>query len=114
MPAGCICLHIDSCIMAHGLVCLRALRLCVQVLQFEQQYLDALPNAQMYEKSYMHRDTVTHIVVRTDPRSSSCHAYKQQAAQHMERHPSLAGTHADMQHAAPNRCRRRGSTAAAS
>ncbi|KAF6258211.1 hypothetical protein COO60DRAFT_1295463 [Scenedesmus sp. NREL 46B-D3] len=35
---------------------------CLQVLPFEQQYLDALPSAQMYEKSYMHRDTVTHVV----------------------------------------------------
>lgn len=33
-----------------------------KVLQFEQQYLDALPCAHMYEKSYMHRDTVTHVV----------------------------------------------------
>lgn len=33
------------------------------MLQFEQQYLDALPCAHMYEKSYMHRDTVTHVVV---------------------------------------------------
>ncbi|WIA40575.1 hypothetical protein OEZ86_013916 [Tetradesmus obliquus] len=33
-----------------------------KVLPFEQQYLDALPCAQMYEKSYMHRDTVTHVV----------------------------------------------------
>jgi hypothetical protein len=36
---------------------------CKQVLQFEQQYLDALPSAQMYEKSYMHRDTLSHVVV---------------------------------------------------
>lgn len=36
----------------------------LQVLQFEQQYLDALPGAQMYEKSYMHRDTLTQIAVR--------------------------------------------------
>jgi hypothetical protein len=35
-----------------------------QVLKFERQYLDALPSAQMYEKSYMHRDTITHVVVR--------------------------------------------------
>lgn len=35
----------------------------LQVLQFEQQYLDALPSAQMYEKSYMHRDTLTYVVV---------------------------------------------------
>ncbi|KAK7267337.1 hypothetical protein RIF29_20006 [Crotalaria pallida] len=32
-------------------------------LQFEQAYLDALPSANMYEKSYMHRDVVTHVVV---------------------------------------------------
>jgi len=34
-----------------------------KILEFEQQYLDALPSGQMYEKSYMHRDTVTHVVV---------------------------------------------------
>lgn len=33
-----------------------------KILQFEQQYLDALPCAHMYEKSFMHRDTVTHVV----------------------------------------------------
>ncbi|KAL5974606.1 cytochrome P450 monooxygenase 71 [Asimina triloba] len=38
-------------------------------LQFEQAYLDALPSAPMlglqlrYEKSYMHRDVVTHVAV---------------------------------------------------
>ncbi|XP_074301916.1 peptidyl-prolyl cis-trans isomerase CYP71-like [Silene latifolia] len=32
-------------------------------LQFEQAYLDALPSANMYEKSYMHRDIVTHVGV---------------------------------------------------
>ena len=26
-------------------------------------YTDALPSAELYEKSYMHRDRVTHIVV---------------------------------------------------
>jgi peptidylprolyl isomerase domain and WD repeat-containing protein 1 len=30
---------------------------------FEPLYLEALPCADMYEKSYMHRDTVTHVVV---------------------------------------------------
>lgn len=35
-----------------------------QVLPFEQQYLEALPSAHMYEKSYMHRDTLTHVAVR--------------------------------------------------
>lgn len=33
-----------------------------KVLEFEKQYLDALPSGQMYERSYMHRDTVTHVV----------------------------------------------------
>ncbi|KAE9600558.1 putative peptidylprolyl isomerase transcription factor WD40-like family [Lupinus albus] len=32
-------------------------------LQFEQAYLDTLPSANMYEKSYMHRDVVTHVAV---------------------------------------------------
>ena len=32
-----------------------------QVLLHEAQYLEALPSAQMYEKSYMHRDTVTQV-----------------------------------------------------
>ncbi|KAG1331665.1 peptidyl-prolyl cis-trans isomerase CYP71 [Cocos nucifera] len=32
-------------------------------LQFEQAFLDALPCAHMYEKSYMHRDVVTHVAV---------------------------------------------------
>ncbi|KAL9253822.1 Peptidyl-prolyl cis-trans isomerase CYP71-like protein [Drosera capensis] len=32
-------------------------------LQFEQAYLDSLPSANMYEKSYMHRDIVTHVAV---------------------------------------------------
>ncbi|CAI5981363.1 unnamed protein product [Closterium sp. NIES-65] len=32
-------------------------------LVFERVYLDALPSAEMYEKSYMHRDWVTHVAV---------------------------------------------------
>ncbi|MCL7028182.1 hypothetical protein MKW94_007373 [Papaver nudicaule] len=32
-------------------------------LQFEQTYLDSLPSANMYEKSFMHRDVVTHVAV---------------------------------------------------
>ncbi|KAK1435088.1 hypothetical protein QVD17_00848 [Tagetes erecta] len=32
-------------------------------LQFEHAYLDSLPSANMYEKSYMHRDVVTHVAV---------------------------------------------------
>jgi len=38
------------------------------VLDGEQTYLDALPCAEMYEKSFMHRDTITHVV---SPRSCS-------------------------------------------
>lgn len=34
-----------------------------QILEFEQQYLDALPSAAMYERSYMHRDTVNNVAV---------------------------------------------------
>ncbi len=34
-----------------------------QILEFEQQYLDALPSASMYERSYMHRDTVNNVAV---------------------------------------------------
>lgn len=34
-----------------------------QVLEFEAAYLRALPSAAMYERSYMHRDTITHVVV---------------------------------------------------
>lgn len=33
------------------------------MLEFESHYLEALPCAQMYERSYMHRDTVTQVVV---------------------------------------------------
>eukprot|EP00398_MALV-I-01_sp_L67-1_P000791 gene791-61_t len=36
-----------------------------KVLKNEATYLANLPSAQMYEKSYMHRDHVTHIVVST-------------------------------------------------
>ncbi|CAD7694703.1 unnamed protein product [Ostreobium quekettii] len=32
-----------------------------KVLQFSDDYLGALPCAEMYERSYMHRDTVTHV-----------------------------------------------------
>ena len=32
------------------------------VLPFEKIYLDNLPCAEMYEKSYMHRDVITHLL----------------------------------------------------
>ena len=31
------------------------------VLPYEKVYLDSLPSAEMYEKSYMHRDVITMI-----------------------------------------------------
>lgn len=34
-----------------------------KILEHEQAYLAALPSAQMYEKSFMHRDTVTQVAV---------------------------------------------------
>lgn len=34
-----------------------------KLLKFEDQYLQALPLSDMYERSYMHRDTVTHVAV---------------------------------------------------
>ena len=43
---------------------IRVLCVDVQILEHEQVYLDALPSASMYEKSYMHRDIVTHVVRR--------------------------------------------------
>jgi len=33
-----------------------------KILEHESVYLDALPSASMYERSFMHRDTVTHVV----------------------------------------------------
>uniref|UniRef100_A0A8C8HJM3 peptidylprolyl isomerase n=1 Tax=Oncorhynchus tshawytscha TaxID=74940 RepID=A0A8C8HJM3_ONCTS len=33
-----------------------------KVLEYERVYLDNLPSAAMYERSYMHRDVITHIV----------------------------------------------------
>ncbi len=34
-----------------------------QVLEHEQIFLDALPSAAMYERSYMHRDCITQVAV---------------------------------------------------
>lgn len=33
------------------------------MLQYEKLYLDNLPSTECYEKSFMHRDTITHLVV---------------------------------------------------
>ena len=42
----------------------RTLTYCsnIVVLEFEQVYLKSLPSALSYERSYMHRDAVTHIL----------------------------------------------------
>ncbi|XP_037952497.1 peptidylprolyl isomerase domain and WD repeat-containing protein 1 isoform X1 [Teleopsis dalmanni] len=38
-----------------------------RILPYEQVYLENLPNAESYEKSYMHRDVITHLVsTKTD------------------------------------------------
>jgi peptidylprolyl isomerase domain and WD repeat-containing protein 1 len=34
-----------------------------KVLEFERVYIDNLPSAEMYEKSYMHRDVISHVLV---------------------------------------------------
>lgn len=34
-----------------------------KTLPFEKTYIDSLPSAAMYERSFMHRDLVTHISV---------------------------------------------------
>uniref|UniRef100_A0A182NGS0 peptidylprolyl isomerase n=1 Tax=Anopheles dirus TaxID=7168 RepID=A0A182NGS0_9DIPT len=34
-----------------------------KVLEFEKLYVESLPDAECYEKSFMHRDTITHLVV---------------------------------------------------
>ena len=35
----------------------------LQVLEFESAHLDSLPSAQMYERSYMHRDQLSHVEI---------------------------------------------------
>ena len=35
----------------------------IVVLQFEKTYLENVPSAAMYEKSFMHRDVVTQVLV---------------------------------------------------
>ena len=33
------------------------------MLEFESAHLDSLPNAEMYERSYMHRENLSHVAV---------------------------------------------------
>jgi hypothetical protein len=52
----------EVCVFGRGL----------QVLEFENVYLESLPSADMYERSFMHRDNVTQVVrtpTSTLPRS---------------------------------------------
>jgi hypothetical protein len=61
---ACCCSNAASCTARSGMQpptrsSARARR--AQVLQHEAQFLEALPSAQMYEKSYMHRDAVTQV-----------------------------------------------------
>ena len=46
------------------------------MLEHEATFLGALPSAEMYEKSFMHRDTITHVVRpwRGAETRRSCHA----------------------------------------
>ena len=41
----------------------RNLMFCILVLQFEKMYLENIPSAVMYEKSFMHRDVITQVLV---------------------------------------------------
>jgi peptidylprolyl isomerase domain and WD repeat-containing protein 1 len=41
----------------------RLLTKIILVLPHEKLYLDQLPSADMYEKSYMHRDTLSYVEV---------------------------------------------------
>lgn len=35
----------------------------ILVLKYEHLYLENLPTCDTYEKSYMHRDVITHIII---------------------------------------------------
>ena len=35
----------------------------ISVLEFEKVYLSNIPSAESYEKSFMHRDVISHILV---------------------------------------------------
>lgn len=43
-----------------------------RVLPFENVYLEQLPTGEMYEKSYMHREVVTHTVVSSRTGMKRC------------------------------------------
>lgn len=47
----------------HFTYCYSIFFLIFTVLEYEQVYLSNLPCCECYEKSYMHRDVITHIVV---------------------------------------------------
>lgn len=42
---------------------LNKLNIIISVLEFEKVYLNNIPSAESYEKSFMHRDVISHILV---------------------------------------------------
>ena len=50
-----------TCVIVHAL--LASDKAFQQVLEHEKVYLEALPSAAMYERSYMHRDQITQVAV---------------------------------------------------
>ena len=51
------------CLLQRGCTLFRNWFFVFTVLQFEKMYLENIPSAAMYEKSFMHRDVVTQAVV---------------------------------------------------
>ena len=42
---------------------LNKLNVIISVLEFEKVYLNNIPSAESYEKSFTHRDVISHILV---------------------------------------------------
>lgn len=59
---GCLCSTMLIMLTILPLVFASTFLFFSLVLEFERVYLDNLPSAAMYERSYMHRDVITHIV----------------------------------------------------
>lgn len=49
------------------------------MLEFEELYLDNLPCMEMYEQSFMHKDTITHVVATKWDMESDIHQSNAQA-----------------------------------
>ena len=55
------------CNTSHFLKSNQPVNFCFLDLEYEQAYLDSIPCSDRYERSYMHRDDVTHVAVtKTD------------------------------------------------